>query len=124
MAVVRALIATVIALSLTLAPFTAARTMKAVHASSGMAIAHGDMPHCHKAKHRGTHSDRGCCCDRSKSSCPDSGCGCLFKCGAQILAMAVAQDSIRSAGSEEFFSLSLAKPPDLRINPSAPPPRA
>ena len=119
-----AFIAMLIALSLTLAPFTAAWAMKAVPASPGMATAHGDMPHCHKAKHRGTHSDHGCCCDHSKSNCPDSGCSCLFKCGAQILAMAAAQDSIRSAGNEEFFSLSLAKPPDLQINPSAPPPRA
>ncbi len=126
LAALRGLLAIVIAFCLTLAPLTTASGAKAMHASAGMAAAQSNMPDCHKAKHHhhGAPANHDCCGDHSKSKCPDEGCGCIFKCGAQTLAVFAVQEPLQLASAGEYRAPNSARPPGLRLVPPGPPPRA
>jgi hypothetical protein len=125
LAAARALIALLIAVSLTLTPLTAARAMHVMTAGAGMTQAGGHGLDCHKAKHHNHRTPGGhdCCGDHSKSKCPEEECACLFKCGAQTLAIFAADEPIRLTARADFHSLSPAKPPGARPIPAGPPPR-
>jgi hypothetical protein len=123
-AAVRAFIAVFIIFSLTLAPFTAAQAMKVAPMNVDMSHAHSAMSDCHKAKHQNVSHDHACCGDHAKSSCPDQGCACVFKCGAQSLAISGTHETPRFASIEDFHALNAAKPPGVDLMPAAPPPRA
>src|SRR6516225_7047368 len=119
----RAFIASVIALSLILAPFTAAHAMKVAPMNADISHAHSAMSDCHKAKHQNGSQDHACCGDHAKSNCPDEGCACVFKCGAQALAISGTHETPRFASIEDFHALNAAKPPGVDLMPAAPPPR-
>ncbi len=122
MAAVRTIIAAFIALSLTFAPFSAVRAMKAAHAGEDLIAAEMDMPDCHKpAKHEPL-DGCDCCKDHSKSNCPDAG-ACLLKCGAQIAAILVPGSAVRLGHVSHDRPANLAKPPGLPPVPPGPPPR-
>jgi hypothetical protein len=123
LAALRALFAMIMALSLTLAPLTPALAMKPMPASATMAAGEAKKPHCHEAKHQKTPDKACCCCDHTKSKCPDGGCACLLKCGAQTLAIFAADEPIRSGRLADFHSMNPAKPPGLQLTPAGPPPR-
>jgi hypothetical protein len=130
LAALRAVIAMVFALSLTLEPLPAAQAMKAVHTDAGMSAPSNGMPDCHKAhkahkaNHREMPRDCGCCGDLGKSQCPGEGCACLFKCGAQTLALYAEGTTLRFVASAEFHSIDPVKPPGAGVIPAGPPPRA
>jgi len=123
LAAIRALFAIVTALSLTLAPLAPVRAMKHEPTSASMAVGKGESPHCHKAKHREETPGHCCCGDHGKSTCPDQGCACLLKCGAQSLAIFAADEPLRLGNLDDFHSLNPARPPGMRLTPSGPPPR-
>ena len=99
--------------------------MHAMTASTSMAMAGSHSPDCHKAKqhHHGTPAGHDCCGDHSKSTCPDGGCGCILKCGAQTLAVFAVREPLQLASAGEFHAPNTARPPGLRLVPPGPPPR-
>jgi hypothetical protein len=123
LATMRALIAIVIAFSLTVAPINPVQAGKAIHAAASMASDESATPDFHHAKHHEMPGDYGCCGDHSKSKCPD-GCACLLKCGAQTLAIFAADEPLRLAAIVDFHSVNPTKPPGMRLMPAGPPPRA
>ena len=123
MAALRALFAIVMAPLLTLAPLTPARAVKHGPASTAVAAGEAKKPHCHEAKHQQTPDKSCCCCDHTKSQCPDEGCTCLLKCGAQTLAIFEADEPLRLGRLADFHSMNPAKPPGLQLTPAGPPPR-
>lgn len=125
LAAARALIALLIAVSLTLTPLTAARARHAMTGSYGMVMAGSHKPDCHKAKqqHRGAPAGHCCCGDRTKSQCPDVGCGCALNCAAQTLAVFEVQQALQMVSASEFHALSAAQPPGLGLVPPGRPPR-
>jgi hypothetical protein len=121
----RALIALLIAISLTFTPLTGAWAKHAMRAGAGVAAAANLAPDCHKAKpHHGAPAGHDCCDRDSKSKCPDEGCGCILKCGAQTLAVFAMPEPIQLASAGEFHALDAERPPGLRLDPPGPPPRA
>jgi hypothetical protein len=126
LAVGRAFVAFLIAVSLTLAPITGARAIQAAFQKTGTVVAaSGDILDCHKTKrHHDASASHACCDHGSKSKCPDDGCGCALGCGAQTLAVFAMPEPFLPSGTPAFDAPNSAGPPGLRLNPQGPPPKA
>ena len=123
LATARAFVALLIAVSLTFAPFAAAKAKRAPGTGAGLAASHA--VDCHKAAHHhATPAGHKCCDHGSKSTCPDQGCGCAFGCGAQTLAVFYLPEPVLLTSADEFELPNSARPPGLCQNPLGPPPRA
>lgn len=123
----RAIIAILIAVSLTLAPIASAQAATRLGAyaemSSSAGAASGAMSECHKAMKPAVSKDCLCCDTQSKAPCADDG-PCLAKCSAQLLAVLVPSGECRREGMHQVWWSMLERPPDWSLRPPAPPPRA
>jgi hypothetical protein len=127
----RATLAILIALSLTLAPITsawaAAQMRASMDAVASVSTASDDaMSDCMKAMQaQGQEKDQDCpCCDTpSKAPCSDVG-ACLAKCSFHVIAILVPAAENRPTVVQHSYPTAQQKPPDWSLSPPAPPPRA
>jgi hypothetical protein len=123
----RAILAILIAVSLTLTPVASAwaagqmpgRTATSAHAD----MAAAEMSDCHKAAKPAVPKNCPCCDAPSKSPCPDAGM-CLVKCGMHVLAVLAPSSEGQVIVVRHNLPADPEKPPDWWLSPPAPPPRA
>lgn len=131
----RAILAILLALALTLAPIGsvwAAMQMRAGTDEVALASHAGDakLSDCMKAMRaqgqaQGQAQDQSCpCCDTPlKGACPDMG-ACLAKCSAQVIAVLAPGADNHLRVHRHDRPADPEKPPDRAFPPPAPPPRA